>query len=257
MIRPSSPLNERWRKESAFHDQMAEHDMRWTAFRSYGLSAASIRYAKALVGDVKGKVLVDCGCGNGEHTLTFIKPRAIALAFDLSHSMVKAAENRLAQAKNEVECMAFCQQMGAEQIAYRSESIDIVFGISILHHLNLSLAIQEIKRVLKPGGRAIFVEPLNHNPVAKFYRMLTQDHHSETERPLDYSILDFFKQQFGEVHHKEFYLLSLGATTFAYFRSKPLFDWSLAALSMIDEWLFARWPWLRRYAWITVVELIK
>jgi len=250
-------LSKRLHEEAAFHDQMSVCDTRWTTFRAYGLSSFSISYAKRLVGNTSGKVIVDCGCGDGTHTLDLIRPNTTLLAFDISWNTIKRAKASIRPIAEGVGCKLSCQQMAAEEMAYASESVDIIFGISILHHLELPLAIQEIRRVLKPGGRAIFVEPLNHNPVAKLYRVLTPYSHSQTERPLDYSIIDFLKQYFLEVRHREFYLLSLGSAIFAFLRMKPLFDWSLSGLFKVDEKLMQWIPWLRKYAWITVIELIK
>lgn len=48
----------------------------------------------------------------------------------------------------------------AENLPYMDEQYDIVFGVDVLHHLNSPfLALQEIARVLKKDGRAIFIEP--------------------------------------------------------------------------------------------------
>ena len=41
-------------------------------------------------------------------------------------------------------------------------SVDVVFGIAILHHLDLPQAAREVWRILKPGGRAIFQEPVRN-----------------------------------------------------------------------------------------------
>lgn len=48
----------------------------------------------------------------------------------------------------------------AENLPFLDEQYDIVFGVDVLHHLNSPvLALQEIARVLKKEGRAIFIEP--------------------------------------------------------------------------------------------------
>ncbi len=250
-------LRERWRQEADFHDSMVEYDTRWTAFRAYGLSEASIRYARDLVGDIRGEVLVEIGCGDGSRTLPFVQAGATILACDISYGMAQAALRRLRDVAKARRCLISCQQMAAEEMAYASNSIDVIFGISVLHHLETLPAIQEIKRVLKPGGRAIFVEPLNRNPLSNLYRTLTPNRHSENESPLDYSIFGTLENHFSLVHHREFYLLSLGAVIFSFLKSKRMFDWSLARLMGADERLFALAPWLRKYAWITVIEVIR
>ena len=54
--------------------------------------------------------------------------------------------------------------MDVEALAVRSGSLDIVLGVSILHHVDLSRALLEIRRVLRPGGRIAFSEPNMLNP---------------------------------------------------------------------------------------------
>jgi ubiquinone/menaquinone biosynthesis C-methylase UbiE len=252
-----SSLRERWREEAEFHDVMVEHDTRWTAFRAFGLSEASIQYAKDLVGDVRGKILVDIGCGDGSRTGPFVQAGATILACDISYGMAQLASSRLQDMSKAMGCITSCQQMAAEEMGYASSSIDIIFGLSVLHHLEILLAIQEIKRVLKPGGRAIFVEPLNHNPMANLYRTLTPNRHSAKECPLDYSIFNTLEEHFYKVRHREFYLLSLGIVIFSFLKSKRMFDWSLSTLLKVDEKLFSLAPWLRKFAWITVIEIIN
>ena len=47
----------------------------------------------------------------------------------------------------------------AETMSFADNTFDIAVGINVLHHLNIANCMQEIHRVLKPGGRAIFKEP--------------------------------------------------------------------------------------------------
>ena len=157
------------------------------------------------------------------------------LACDISFRMAHSAHWRLQTRAWAQGCALSCQQMAAEEMAYASGVIDMIFGVSVLHHLELLMAVQEVKRVLKPGGRAIFVEPLNHNPIANLYRALTPTRHSESESPLDYNIFDLLKRHFPQAQHKEFYLVSMGAAFFAFLKSRRLFDWAVARLSKADE----------------------
>src|SRR5262249_34657484 len=72
-------------------------------------------------------------------------------------------------------------------LPFADESVDLVFGIAILHHLDLDLVAREVRRVLKPGGRAIFQEPVRNSPVIRFVRSLIPYHApdiSPFERPL-------------------------------------------------------------------------
>src|SRR3546814_19128134 len=58
----------------------------------------------------------------------------------------------------------------AEQTSFPDASFDRIGGSGILHHLDLDRAYAEIARLLKPGGRAVFLEPLGHNPLLTAYR---------------------------------------------------------------------------------------
>ena len=60
----------------------------------------------------------------------------------------------------------------AHDMPFPDDSIDVVFGIAILHHLDLDLVSREVRRVLKPGGRAIFQEPVRNSAVVRFVRSL-------------------------------------------------------------------------------------
>ena len=50
------------------------------------------------------------------------------------------------------------------QLSFADNSFDVVFGSSILHHLDFDKSLKEIFRVLKPGGRMVFAEPNMINP---------------------------------------------------------------------------------------------
>jgi ubiquinone/menaquinone biosynthesis C-methylase UbiE len=74
--------------------------------------------------------------------------------------------------------------MDANNLEFADESFDMVFGSSILHHLDFVRALDEIQRVLKPEGRILFVEPLDNNPVGKIVRALTPQARTQDEQPL-------------------------------------------------------------------------
>src|SRR3546814_18316951 len=60
--------------------------------------------------------------------------------------------------------------MNAEAMTFPDDSFDLVFGSGIIHHLDIDRASGEIARVLRPGGRAVFIEPLGLNPAIALYR---------------------------------------------------------------------------------------
>jgi len=79
--------------------------------------------------------------------------------------------------------------MDAHKLEFPDECFDVVLGGAILHHLNLSVAWPEIRRVLKPGGFIIFAEPLNINPLSKMIRYLTPEARTLDEQALGFKDL--------------------------------------------------------------------
>jgi ubiquinone/menaquinone biosynthesis C-methylase UbiE len=60
----------------------------------------------------------------------------------------------------------------------------MVLGVSILHHTDPFGAGSEVSRVLKPGGRTLFIEPLAHNVFLRIFRWLTPSRRTPTEQPM-------------------------------------------------------------------------
>lgn len=74
--------------------------------------------------------------------------------------------------------------MDAQRLEFPDGHFDAVFGTAILHHLDLDLVLREIHRVLRPGGRIAFGEPLDNNPAGRVVRLLTPRARTADERPL-------------------------------------------------------------------------
>jgi SAM-dependent methyltransferase len=59
-----------------------------------------------------------------------------------------------------------------EILPFKNNSFDIVTSLAALHHLNLDLALGEIKRVLKDDGVGIFLEPIYNSEMLYKIRQL-------------------------------------------------------------------------------------
>lgn len=189
---------DRARVEETFHDARAK-SMRLDellvreSFESP--TAVENRYAlKALGGPegIKGKRLLDLGCGAGETSVFFAMQGAIVTAADVSNEMLQMAQ-ALAQ-RHGVEMKTV--KLMAEAMPFDAGAFDCVYGNGVLHHVELGPALSEISRVLAPGGRASFIEPLSHNPAIKVYRHLARDVPTPTEQPFAYRSLRLIKRYF-------------------------------------------------------------
>ncbi|HLY33887.1 MAG TPA: methyltransferase domain-containing protein, partial [Jatrophihabitantaceae bacterium] len=82
---------------------------------------------------------------------------------DLSPGMVEVAKRNAAALGFAVEGRV----ADAERLPYDDESFDLVVGHAVLHHIpDVELALREVLRVLKPGGRFVFAgEPTRYGDV--------------------------------------------------------------------------------------------
>jgi SAM-dependent methyltransferase len=160
-----------------------------------------------------------------------------------------------------------------EMLPYEDEALDLVFGHDVLHHMDLARAVAEVRRVLRPGGRAVFAEPLGHNPILNRYRQASPETRTEDERPLLFADIEAMRPGFASVVHREFHLFTLGI--FLWFRWVERLDpnavryWKrlideagryrrpFAVLDALDRIVFRVFPPARRWARMTVIELRK
>ena len=133
--------------------------------------------------DVAGRRVLDFGCGRGERSLAMLGRGAYVDGIDISPVYVAEAERATRGAGFGPDRFAFVAG-DAHALPYPDATFDLVIGDGILHHLDLDVALTEVHRVLKPGGRALFREPLLDNPLLKLFRILTPRARTEDERPL-------------------------------------------------------------------------
>jgi SAM-dependent methyltransferase len=143
----------------------------------------------------------------------------------------------------------------AHRLKFPDAFADIIVGNAILHHLELEVACGELYRCLRPGGRAVFLEPLGHNPFINLFRMLTPHRRTPTERPLKWSDIDLLSRKF-RVSHKEFFCLPIVAFVPGILGMPRVFRWGFSFLYRIEKMLKID-RLLRKYSWITVLELHK
>lgn len=93
--------------------------------------------------------------------------------------------------------------MDAMRLGFPDASFDVVFGSSILHHLDLVPALDEVRRVLRPNGWIVFSEPLGVNPLGRVVRWLTPQARTADERPLGSADLAAVRARFDAAFHYE------------------------------------------------------
>ena len=240
-----SIVESRYEREREFHNAP---DQRWTAVsKFYETAAGSLgRYRELLVSRCSGRTVLEYGCGEGESALDLADHGAVVTGIDISNRRIERAQEVAAGRQN----VAFAV-MNAEALGFEDESFDMICGMSILHHLNLDVALAEIARTLKPEGEAIFLEPLGHNPAVNLYRRLTPRFRTPDEHPLVMSDFEVAKRYFDRVDIEFFHLTSLFAVPFRRF---SFFPHVLATLDRLDRGVFTALPFSRKYSWIAIVS---
>lgn len=239
-------------REAEFHDQAFTSNVRERAGKFYAVAQSSKDfYHKLVEEDCSGKNVLEYGCGTGSHAFTLAERGAHVWGIDISKEGTKLAIEKAAILG--VSGRTSFKVMDAEALEFPDSSFDIVCGSGILHHLDLEKSIREITRVLKSSGRAVFFEPLGHNPLINIYRRMTPDMRSKDEKPLVVDDLKWIGANFAQADIRYFHLLSLASVVL---RSAPGFDLVRRGLEAIDQTLFGI-PWLRKQAWIVVINLSK
>ena len=202
--------------------------------------------------DFRGARILDYGCGDGTFSCLLASQGANVSGIDISSKSIgeaRALANRMGM--NGSPSFVVCD---AHRTPFDSNSFDYVVGNGALHHLDLDRAYIEIARVLKPGGRAFFMEPMYHHPLLWLLRRLTPKDHTEDERPLSFADIDRARQWFTECAHREHFLLSVFAAP-VHFLGKDAALTAIRGLDRFDRILMAMLPPLRRFAWLTMLEL--
>ena len=114
------------------------------------------------------------------------------------------------------------RKMDAHALEFADASLDMIFGVAILHHLDLARAMQEIHRVLRVGGKILFVEPLRHNPVARLVRWLTPHARTADEVPLGRRELRLIERNFEVRNYYSELFTVLGALVARPFFESPI-----------------------------------
>lgn len=101
-----------------------------------------------------GRTVLDVGCGNGYVLSKYALEGAKAYGIDLTRTGVRLTGQRF-------DFLRLDGNFGvgsAEALPFKNESFDCVCCMGVLHHTpNPEQAVQELFRVLKPGGRFILM----------------------------------------------------------------------------------------------------
>ena len=100
----------------------------------------------------RGEKVLDVGCGFGWLVVNYANNGAIVTGVDIADNSVELAKKWLAFEGLDAQV----QQANAETLPFEDNSFDFVSSAGVLHHtVDTQKAIDEVHRVLKPGGESL------------------------------------------------------------------------------------------------------
>lgn len=207
-----------------------------------------------LMGDLRGKALLDYGCGMGEESVYFAKLGAHVTGIDISEVGITLLRRRAAH--HGLDIRAF--EMQCDPTSFPASSFDLVHGMGILHHVGIDIGLAEVWRLLRPGGAGVFLEPLGDHPAieaAKRFLMTRArflarfDPVTEHESNLTWPEIASATRRFSRAAAYPYHLL---------YRLKRFLPKSVYnAVRRFDHGLLTMAPGLRRYAGAVVIQVVK
>lgn len=170
---------------------------------SYGLDMVPYYHAniseavtKANYDFGKPSIILELGCGFGSATIPILQlfPNAHLIASELSIPMLSILKEILQ--KQDVKNNCVLLQLNAEKMDFLPDSLDMVIGAAILHHLfKPEKVIEQCYKALKPGGIAIFFEPFEagYSIMSLIYKSILRENKSRLRNRLNAAQVNYLQ----------------------------------------------------------------
>ena len=194
--------------------------------------------------------ILDYGCGIGSSLKKVIEfnPKKIT-GIDISDISIQKAKKTIKAIDTNVNLLVD----NCEKTKFGDNTFDIVYGTGILHHLNIEICLKEIHRILKPGGKFLFIEPLGTNPLINLYRKLTPKSRSIDEHPLVGKDFNLIKNKFVNSKVKHYGFLTV---IFFPIYLSPKSSIVFKMLRDFDQLLF-NFNFFKKLAWSVLISAEK
>lgn len=146
-------------KTQSFYDRIA--DVHNLALKVNGYRNSVAKYLRSLDLSIGADSFVlDAGSGTGIVTLGFqdagFRPRK-TIAFDLSGNSLKIAREQFQKEKKIDESNIQCVQGNVLELPFDDDTFELVLTCGVLEYVSLDAGLKELSRVLKPGGKLVFI----------------------------------------------------------------------------------------------------
>tara|TARA_Y100000034_G_scaffold88576_1_gene106338 strand:- start:3532 stop:4221 length:690 start_codon:yes stop_codon:yes gene_type:complete len=108
------------------------------------------------LGKLKGKKILDLGCGTGRNSIKIARKGAKVIGIDFSKDMLKIAKNKAEKLNLDIK---FDEQNFLKKIKFKSKTFDGIICNLVFGHIKNTLPIiKEMKRVLKNNGIIVITD---------------------------------------------------------------------------------------------------
>jgi 2-polyprenyl-3-methyl-5-hydroxy-6-metoxy-1,4-benzoquinol methylase len=212
---PNDARTARWSSEATFFDRIADQ----IGGQLRPLEPAVVeRYRKArrswcnkefrfqLLGDLRGKRVLDVGCGEGTNAVLLAKLGAQVTGIDISQGSVEICRRRAVLDGVDDRTTFICSPL--ETVALEAHGFDVIWGDGVLHHLipELPSLMQRLLRWARPGARFVFSEPVSLVPALRRLRAGIPIHTDATpdERPLQRAEVEIVRDALPDLEMRWF-----------------------------------------------------
>jgi SAM-dependent methyltransferase len=205
-----------------------------------------LEYAFHLLGDARGKTVLDFGCGAGEELIPLLNRGASVIGIDISPELIDIAKRRL----NDARLSAIIRVGSAYETELPDASVDVIFCMSLIHHLDIPRVKKEMRRILRPSGFIVLKEPIRFNRIYAFLRSLlpAQEDISEYEHPLTKNEFGTFQDGFVVDGLRLFRLPIVPV-------AQRLFPSLERDFFRLSDWVLKTFPMTAHYATVAVLRL--
>ncbi len=254
--------------EETFHDEWAASEAGSVINvrqRNEACTAPEMRALRKALGDLRGKELLDVGCGLGEASVYFALEGARVTATDVSPGMC-AATRRLADAEGVV---LETHVSAAEDLRLGQRQFDIIYIGNTLHHVDIEETMDRLLPHLRPGGTFASWDPVAYNPLINIYRRVATAVRTPDEHPLRLRDIRAVTSRFATAEVSWFWFSTLLVFVWmvAVQRRNPNRErfwkkvvdeserWKgvYAPLERFDTWVLGWLPFLRPLCWNVVI----